>query len=74
MSDMVFDTPESINAFRAIVIANGLKMYAKTGMMPNRAYTPKNMMAAAEQMTGKKFKSRDYLGAADALRALAIRT
>jgi hypothetical protein len=63
----VFDTPDQIAAFQRIVIANGLKMYAKCGMMPNRAYTPKAMMAAATELTGKKFKARDYLGAAQAL-------
>jgi hypothetical protein len=63
----VFDTPEKIADYRRIVIANGLKMYAKCGMMPNRAYTPKAMMAKAAELTGKTFKARDYLGAAQAL-------
>lgn len=63
----VFDTPEKIADYRRIVIANGLKMYAKCGMMPNRAYTPKNMMTMAAKLTGKKFKARDCIGAAKAL-------
>jgi hypothetical protein len=67
----VFDTPQAIQAYRAIVIANGLKLYAKTGMQPNRAYTPKAMMAAAAEITGKTFKARDYEGASAALKEFA---
>lgn len=63
--------PKAMDAFQAIVIASGLKMYAKTGMKPNRMYTPKNMMAMAMKMTGQKFKARDYVQAADALELLA---
>lgn len=54
--------------FRARVIAGGLKLYAKTGIMPNRAYTPTNMMRAAREiLPGMKFKARDYLKAAQEL-------
>jgi hypothetical protein len=35
----------------------------------NRAYTPTAMMKRAAQITGKTFKARDYVGAADALKA-----
>lgn len=66
-----FTGPEAVDVYRATVIAHGLKLYAKTGMRPNRMYTPKNMMAAAAQMTGQKFKARDYLKAAESLLALA---
>lgn len=57
--------------FQALVIASGLRLYAKTGMKPNRAYTPSAMMAAARGITGQTFKARDYLKAADALTAHA---
>ena len=56
-----------VQTYRAIVIKSGLKLYAKTGMKPNRAYTPSNMMAVASEITGKKFKARDYAGAIAAL-------
>ncbi len=59
-----------IEVFRALTVASALEMYAKTGIKANTAYTPKNMMTVAAQMTGKKFKARDYLGAAAALREL----
>lgn len=58
-----------ILAYQAIVIKNGLRLYAKTGMKPNRAYTPSAMMAVAARITGRKFKARDYTSAADALEA-----
>jgi hypothetical protein len=65
------NTPEQISAYQCLVIASALKLYAKTGMKAARAYTPANMIRAAEAMTGQKFRARDYMGAANALRALA---
>lgn len=64
-------TGSAVNVYGAIVVAKGLEVYAKTGMKVNRAYTPANMMKLATQVTGKKFKARDYLGAAAALREWA---
>lgn len=60
---------EAVNVFGMAVLASSLRLYAKTGIRPNRAYTPKRMMQAAEAYLGQKFKARDYLGAADALTA-----
>lgn len=59
----------AVNVFGAAVIASALRLYARTGIKANRAYTPKNMMAMATKITGKKFKARDYFGAADAIDA-----
>ena len=66
-----FIGPDAVAFYRATVIAGGLRLYAKTGMQPNRAYTPRAMMDAAREITGKKFKARDYIGAADALKVWA---
>lgn len=55
--------------YQALAIKAALRLYAKTGIKANRAYTPKNMIATASKITGRKFKARDYLGAADALQA-----
>lgn len=66
-----FNGPDAVNVYAMTVLASGLRMYAKTGMRPNRAYTPKAMMAAAERHTGRKFKARDYEGAAQALKEAA---
>jgi len=67
MSAMVFSGTAGVNTFRAITLKSGLALYAKTGMKPNRMWSPKNMMALASEITGKKFKARDYQGAVDAL-------
>ena len=56
-----------VSTYQAIVLKHGLILYANTGMRPNRAWTPKRMMALAAHITGKTFKARDYLGAATAL-------
>lgn len=60
-------TEEQVDTFQAIVIKNALKLYAKTGMKVNAAYTPTRMMQAASRITGKKFRARDYGGAVAAL-------
>jgi len=57
--------------FQAAIVASALKMYIKTGMRANRAYTPKSMMRTATAITGQSFKPRDYEGAAMALRRYA---
>lgn len=59
---------EQTLAYAAIVIAHGLELYAATGIKPNRAYTPANMMKMAMKITGRRFKARDYRGAALALK------
>lgn len=58
-----------VNIFRGAVIASALRLYAKTGMKANRAYTPSAMLKAAEEITGRKFKRGQYLEAADAITA-----
>ena len=58
--------------FRALAIRRALILYARTGIKANRAYTPANMMAAATQITGKRFAPRAYDAAADALEAWII--
>ena len=63
-------TGREIDWFRSKAIAIGLETWAKHKMKVNRAYTPKRMMAAAEKITGRKFKQGDYLGAARAIRSL----
>lgn len=63
----VFDGPEAVSVFAMAAIASALRIYAKTGMKMNRAYTPKAMLAAAARYTGKTFKRGQYLAAAEAL-------
>jgi hypothetical protein len=58
-------TPGQIEAFRLRVIMSAIKLYLKTGMKANRAYTPANMRAVASQYTGKTYpRSRKGLEAA----------
>lgn len=68
----VFSGPDAVAIFRATAIASALKLYANTGMKMNRAYTPTAMMKAAHQITGLKFKPRQYLEAAAALKEWAL--
>lgn len=58
---------DAVNVFRAKAIASALRLYAKTGMKMNRAYTPTNMLAAASEITGTKFNRGQFEQAAEAL-------
>lgn len=57
--------------YQALALAAGLRLYAKTRIKPNRAWTPKGMRETAERITGRKFQARDYQGMADALQSWA---
>lgn len=63
-------TDESVNVFAMVTIKHAIKLYAKTGMRVNRAYTPTAMKRTAEQMTGKTFKRGDWSGMIVALDAV----
>lgn len=62
-------TGPAVNVYVAASLRTGLRLYARTGIKPNRQWTPKNMMTMAARLTGRTFKARDYNGAADALQA-----
>jgi len=66
-SAMVFSGQAGVATYQAIALKSGLRLYAKTGMKPNRAWSPSAMMKTAATITGKKFKARDYQGAIAAL-------
>lgn len=53
--------------YRALAIKHGLMAYRDQGLKMNTMYTPQNMMRTAENITGLKFKPRDYTGAIEAL-------
>lgn len=65
----MFTGTKGVNTFIAVTLKRAIMVYRDTGMKVNRAYTPKNMLAKASEITGKKFKARDYTGAIDALQA-----
>lgn len=60
MENIVFEGPKGVATYRAIVLKHALKLYAKTGMKPNRAYTPTAMLRAAGQITGKVYRRGQY--------------
>jgi hypothetical protein len=67
MSATVFAGPAAVNVFVAITLKSGINLYMKTGMKPNRMWTPSAMLAKAGQITGKTFKRGQYQQAIDAL-------
>jgi hypothetical protein len=62
-----FTGTAGVSTYQAIVLKSALKLYARTGMKVNRAYTPTNMLKLAGQITGQKFKRGEYMPAHDAL-------
>jgi hypothetical protein len=49
---------DGVRLFQAMSLRAGLRIYAKTGMKPNRLWTPKAMIALASSITGKAYKGR----------------
>lgn len=66
-SAMVFSGEAGVNTYVAVVLKSAIKLYAKTGIKANRAYTPTNMLAKAGEITGKKFKRGQFDAAVEAL-------
>ncbi len=64
---IVFSGRTAVAVYQAMTLKHALKLYAKTGIKANRAYTPSAMMRLASGITGKRFKARDYIGAIAAL-------
>lgn len=53
-----------VEIFATLALASGLRLYAATGMKPNRAYTPTAMLKAAGHYTGKVYKRGQFEAAA----------
>jgi hypothetical protein len=48
---MSFVGPDGVGLFRAIAIKGGLRLFARTGMRPNRMWSLTSMLGAAEGIT-----------------------
>lgn len=53
--------------YQAVVLKAGLRLYAKSGIKPNRDWTPKAMLQTATTFTGQKYKLGEYYRAANDL-------
>jgi hypothetical protein len=62
---------DAVALFRATAIASGLRLYAKSGIKPNRAWSPTAMLKAASGITGKAYKRGEYAKAAEDVKAWA---
>jgi hypothetical protein len=51
-----FNGPDAVNLFRATALWSALGLYAKTGIKPNRAWTPTVMLKMAGEYSGKTYK------------------
>ena len=58
-----FSGTRGVTTFQAIALKHGLLLYAKTGMKPNRAWTPSAMLKTAGHITGHTYKRGNYAGA-----------
>lgn len=59
-----FVGPDAVALFRAAALWSGLRLYARSRIKPNRAWTPTAMLKAAGQITGKTYKRGQYETAA----------
>lgn len=60
-----------VDIFGMTVLAQGMRLYVKTGMKPAKGWTVTNMLNMAKQHLGKTFKRTQLLEAADELLAKA---
>lgn len=67
---MIHDTPEAINRYVMVTLKRGIKLYLKTGMKPNRLWTPANMLKTASKYTKKVYKRGQLQQAHDDLEGL----
>ena len=65
---VTFAGPDAVALFRATTLWSGLRLYARSRIKPNRAWTPTAMLKAAGQITGKVYKRGQYETAAADLR------
>jgi len=70
---IVFEGREGVQTYVALTLRQGLMLYSKTGMRPNRAWTPTAMLRKATEITGKKYKRGQYLLAAQDLEAWLVK-
>lgn len=56
-----FTGTNGVATYRAIALKSGLGLYVKTGIQPNRAWTPMTMLATASAITGKRYKRGQYV-------------
>ena len=66
-SAMVFSGKAGVDTYVAVTLKSAIRLYAKTGMKVNRAYTPTAMLAKAGEITGKKFKRGQFAEAVNEL-------
>lgn len=59
----------NMTLYRAIVLKNGLDLYlsSQKRIIPNRSWTPTNMLRAATEVTGLSFKRGEHNKARDAV-------
>lgn len=66
---ITFTGRDGITTYTAIAIKHGLKLYAKTGMKPNRDWTITAMLRRAGKITGKTYTRKQVWEAISDLEA-----
>lgn len=61
----VYSGPDAIKLYAAKSLIFGLRVYARTGLIPTRGVTISVMLKQAKEYTGKDYKRGDALKAAD---------
>jgi len=59
-SGITFAGPDAVALYQAIAVRSGINLYAKTGMKPNRMWTPTAMLATAGRICGKTYRRGEY--------------
>ncbi len=63
-----FVGPDAVALYRALSLAQALRMYARTGLVPTRGITATKLLQLATELTGKRYARGTHAQAADDLR------
>lgn len=66
-----FAGPGAVDIFRAVALSSALRLYAKCGMIPNRAWKIGAQLRMATEYTGKRYKRTDAARASEDVKAWA---
>lgn len=60
-----FVGPDAVAVYAAATLCSAMRLYAKTGIRVNRAYTPTAMLKRAGEICGKTYKRNQMQQASD---------
>ena len=64
---ITFEGRDAVRLFQAVSLRSGIKLYQKTKIRPNKAWTPTAMLTLAGRICGKTYRRGQFQEAIDDL-------